>query len=359
MQSQTDSNSENGASTDRQSIQDYYGRVLSRSADLQTSACCASGGMLPHLAEIAGELAPEVVEKFYGCGSPIPPAIHGCTVLDLGCGTGRDVFLCSKLVGRAGRAVGIDMTAEQLDVAHRHVPWHAKRFGHEVPNTAFLHGYVEDLASVGIRDASVDVVISNCVINLSPDKKRVFSEVLRVLKPGGELLFSDVFADRRLDPALREDPVLVGECLAGAMYWEDFRRMMQGLGVPDVRVVSSNQISVGNGAISTKLGAARFRSVTVRAFKLPSLEDRCEDYGQVAIYRGGIEGSESRFRLDDHHEFEAGRPHLVCGNTAAMLAETRFAEHFGVVGNRNSHFGLFPCGAASAPREASGGGSCC
>lgn len=339
-------------------IQEYYGRVLTRSADLQTNACCTSGSMLPHLSEIARLIAPEVIEKFYGCGSPIPSAIDGCTVLDLGCGSGRDVFLCSKLVGESGRVIGVDMTEEQLEVARRHSEGQARTFGFARPNTSFLHGYIEDLGSLGIADDSVDVVISNCVINLSPQKERVFREIMRVLRPGAELFFSDVFADRRLDPILQQDPVLVGECLAGAMYWEDFRRLMDSQGVPDVRVLAASPITVGNPAIAERLGGARFQSVTVRAFKLASLEDRCEDFGQVAVYAGGIIGSPIRFRLDDHHEFEEGRPMLVCGNTAAMLQETRLGKYFRVTGDRTRHFGLFPCGPAVPPRATTGGGCC-
>ncbi len=346
---------------DQSAIQEYYGRVLERSADLQTNACCTAGSMPPHLAEIARKIAPEVVEKFYGCGSPIPPAISGKTVLDLGCGTGRDVFLCSALVGPTGKVIGVDMTEEQLAVARRHEQWHADKFGFSQPNTQFLHGMMEDLASLGLADESVDVVISNCVINLSPMKERVFSEILRVLRPGGEIYFSDVFVDRRLDPSLQQDPVLVGECLAGALYWEDFRRMMLRLGVPDIRTVAASPITVGNPEIVERLGSAKFTSVTVRAFKLATLEDKCEDFGQVAIYEGGIEGSPLEFHLDDHHCFELHRPMLVCGNSAAMVQDTRFGSYFRVIGDRSRHFGLFPCGPAPAAVSdtKAGGGSCC
>jgi SAM-dependent methyltransferase len=318
--------------------------------------------MPPHLAAIARQIAPEVVEKFYGCGSPIPPAIEGCTVLDLGCGTGRDVFLCAALVGPSGRVIGVDMTEEQLAVARRHEDWHSRQFGFSTPNTQFLQGTMEDLASLGLEDNSVDVVISNCVINLSPMKERVFAEILRVLRPGGELYFSDVFADRRLAPELQKDPVLVGECLAGALYWEDFRRILMRHGVPDVRVVSTSPITIGNPEIAQRLGTAQFSSVTVRAFKLDCLEDKCEDFGQVAIYQGGIDGSPLHFDLDDHHRFELHRPMLVCGNSAAMVQETRFGKYFSVLGDRSRHFGLFPCGPAPAPANASPGSvgaNCC
>ena len=112
----------------------------------------------------------EVLEKSYGCGTPIPPLLEGATVLDLGCGAGRDVFILSKLVGPAGHVIGVDMTREQLAVARRHL---------QARNVTLLEGYMEDLESLGIQNVSVDAVISNCVINLSPNKRRVFTEILK------------------------------------------------------------------------------------------------------------------------------------------------------------------------------------
>jgi SAM-dependent methyltransferase len=341
-------------------IQDYYGRVLGGSKDLKTDACCSSDRLAPHLQAILSEMDPEIIEKFYGCGSPIPDALEGCTVLDMGCGTGRDAFLCAHLVGERGQVIGLDMTDEQLAVANRHVEPESRRFGFGTPNIRFAKGYMEDLRAVGIDDASVDVVISNCVINLAPDKQRVFREIFRVLRPGGELYFSDIFADRRLPDAWRDDPVLLGECLAGAMYLEDFRRLLLGLGVPDVRVVTERRIDIDNAEIEAKVGGVEFHSVTFRAFKLESLEDRCEDYGQVATYLGTIPHRPHRLPLDDHHVFTAGKPMLVCGNTAAMIEETRLGRHFRIEGDRSRHFGLFPCGPERAnPAEGDSAGGCC
>lgn len=338
-------------------VQDYYGRVLARSQDLKTNACCSADALSPELRAILRELHPEVVERFYGCGSPFPPALEGRTVLDLGCGAGRDVYLLSKLVGPTGRVIGIDMTDEQLAVARRHVGYHARRFGHAKPNVRFVQGYIEDLAAAGIEDSSVDLVVSNCVVNLSPDKHRALSEVFRVLKPGGELYFSDVYADRRVPAALAQDPVLFGECLAGALYTEDFRRLMADLGCADFRVLARSPITLGNAEIEARIGMINFSSITVRAFKL-ALEDRCEDYGQVATYKGTIDGHPHAFVLDDHHRLETGRPMLVCGNTADMLSRTWYAPHFEVRGDKARHFGLFDCGPAPSV-AAVPGGACC
>ncbi len=324
-------------------VRDYYGKTLESNKDLKTSACCSVENIPADHRAILAQIAPEILEKFYGCGSPIPPAIEGCTVLDLGCGAGRDAYLLSALVGEKGRVIGVDMTEAQLEVARRHRESQATRFGFSQSNVDFHHGFIEDLAALGGADESVDVVVSNCVINLSAEKQKVFSEIFRVLKPGGELYFSDVFADRRLPAHWLDDHTLVGECLAGALYFEDFRRMMQTLGVVDFRETSRSRITIENEEIAEKVGNVVFDSITVRAFKLASLEDRCEDYGQVAYYLGSLRGHPHTFALDDHHVFETGKPMLVCGNTAAMISETRFAPHFRLVGDRSVHFGLFPC----------------
>jgi SAM-dependent methyltransferase len=252
--------------------------------------------------------------------------------------------------------IGVDMTPEQLEVAVRHRDWHAERFG--FANVEFLHGHIENLHTVGIADNSIDVVVSNCVINLSPEKPLVLAEIFRVLKPGGELYFSDVFADRRIPIELRQDPVLLGECLGGALYWEDFRRILQDLGCPDVRKVKQNPISIDDPDVFAKIGMVKFDSVTVRAFKIP-LEDRCEDFGQVAVYLGTIDQHPHSFDLDDHHHFETGRPLRVCGNTADMVAGSRYGDHFQVLGDKSRHFGLFDCSPGPGSESAKADSACC
>ena len=345
-----------GAAGEQQSaVRSYYGETLQSSRDLRTTACCSIDAMPEHLRAILAQLHPEVRDRFYGCGSPLPPALNGMTVLDLGCGSGRDAYLLSPLVGERGHVIGVDMTAQQLEVAERHRDFHAQAFGHARSNVTFHLGDLADLAALGIADASVDVVVSNCVLNLVPDKRRAFAEILRVLKPGGELYFSDVYSDRRLPRALLADPVLLGECLAGALYVEDFRRLLGGLGVADARVCARSPIALTDAAIEQKIGFAQFESITWRAFKLP-LEDRCEDYGQVATYLGTLPAHPHRFALDDHHLFESGKPLRVCGNSADMLAGSRYAAHFRIDGDKRRHFGLFDC-APAAPAGAPA--SCC
>lgn len=343
-----------------ESVKDYYGRVLAKKSDLRTTACCTSGSFPSYLSPAASKLHPEVVERCYGCGVPIPEAVSGCTALDLGCGAGRDAFLLSSLVGAEGRVIGVDMTDEQLAVAERHIDYHREQFLLERSNVEFRKGYIEDLEAAGLGEESVDLVVSNCVFNLSPAKERLFQEIFRVLKPGGELYFSDVFCDRRLPASLVEDQVLLGECLAGALYTEDFRRILLKCGIADYRILKSDPIAVTDRSIREKLGGAQFSSITVRCFKL-SLEDRCEDYGQAVSYRGTIPECPIAFRLDDHHLFEKDRVVPVCENTRAMLLDTRYGGHFELYGKGEVHYGLFSCELGETLEvEGSGvSGGCC
>jgi SAM-dependent methyltransferase len=345
-----------------QFVKDYYGKALNGKADLKTSTCeCNDDTLLPYIRAIEKNIDDEILTRVYGCGSPIPPAIERCVVLDLGCGAGRDVYVISRLVGPRGSVIGVDMTYEQIEIAQRHLDAQMKRFGYERPNVEFKKGFIEDLKEIGVKDNSVDVVISNCVINLSEDKRAVFSEIFRILRPGGEVYFSDVFSGRRVPEHLKDDPLLHGECLGGAMYIEDFRRLLREIGYPDYRTVASKKIAIDNPGIEANVGMVDFYSLTIRAFKLEGLEDICEDYGQVAEYLGTIPNYPHAFELDDHHRFIAGKPALVCGNTASMLQETRFAEHFKVTGDRSVHYGPFDCTPADTKREGenTGSGTCC
>lgn len=326
-------------------VKEYYGKQLQGKDDLKTGSCCAIDSPPAEIRRILPLIADEIHNRFYGCGSPLPPLLDGMTVLDLGCGTGRDVYLASKLVGESGTAIGVDMTDEQIRIALKYQEEQRERFGYKVSNVKFIQGYIEDLATLGIENGSVDVVISNCVINLSPAKDQVFQEIYRVLKPGGELYFSDIFVDRRIPEVLAADPVLRGECLSGAMYVEDFRRLMAKTGWADFRYTSVRELAFDNEEIEKILGFATFSSRTVRAFKLSDLEDICEDYGQVAYYNGSIPGHPHFFDLDNHHRLFNNKPMLVCGNTASMLSHTRYKKAFKVVGDRTTHFGAFDCSA--------------
>ncbi|MBI2788331.1 MAG: methyltransferase domain-containing protein [Elusimicrobia bacterium] len=340
-------------------VRDYYGKTLKSGADLKTDACCSPSALPRPVREALTKVHDEVTARYYGCGLTIPGELSGLSVLDLGSGSGRDCYILSQLVGAKGRVTGVDMTDEPLEVAERHRAHHAEAFGYG--NVEFLKGDISRLDALGLADASYDLIVSNCVINLARDKASVLREARRVLKEGGELYFSDVYADRRVPEELRNDPVLYGECLGGALYWNDFLALARRAGFADPRLVESRPLALDAGPIRERAGHIGFYSATYRLFKLEGLEPACEDYGQAVRYKGTIADAPREFRLDGHHRFEAGRIMTVCGNTSLMLERSRFSRHFDFLGDRTTHFGIFPgCGTslpfAAEPRN---DGACC
>jgi SAM-dependent methyltransferase len=345
----------------RNDVQDYYGKQLQSSEDLQTNACCDQEPP-EHLKPLLAQLHDEVITRYYGCGLVAPEQLDGMRILDLGSGSGRDVYLLSALVGEAGEVVGVDMTDEQLEVARRHQDYHREQFGYATSNVRFLKGYIEELDQLDLKDGYFDIIISNCVINLSTDKAKVLQDVKRLLKPGGEFYFSDVYADRRVPAALVNDPVLYGECLSGALYWNDFLNLGKRSGFADPRLVESRRLTIENPAIEKKLGNIRFYSATYRLFNIEGLEPACEDYGQAVIYKGTMENCPHAFLLDDHHIIETGKVFPVCGNTWLMLEKSRFPEHFEFIGNFKTHYGIFEGCGLNVPfedNEEGGAASCC
>ncbi len=346
-----------------ETVKDYYGSTLAGSADLKTDACCTVDAMPAYLKPILAKIHPEVSGKYYGCGLVAPELLEGLTVLDLGSGTGQDCFVLSYLVGESGSVIGVDMTDQQLAVAERHIDYHREAFGYRQPNVRFVKGYIEKLDELGLAPNSVDVIVSNCVINLSPDKRAVLEQAHRLLKPGGEMYFSDVYADRRVPDELSNDPVLYGECLAGALYWNDFLNLARSAGFADPRLVTDRPLAIKNPEVVEKIGPVAFYSATYRLFKLDDLEPACEDYGQAVIYRGTVPHSPHAFVLDAHHVIEAGKVFPVCGNTWRMLSDSRFREHFEFIGDFSTHYGIFPgCGMEVPFGVGAGsgaGGGCC
>ncbi len=346
-------------------VKEYYGNVLQHSEDLKTNACCTSSSLPRHIKQALSKVHDDVLSKYYGCGLIAPDLLEGMHILDLGCGSGRDCYVLSQWVGEHGRVVGVDMTEAQLNVALEHEQYHADKFGYSNKNTEFKLGYIEKLDELDLADNSFDIIVSNCVINLSPDKEAVLRGAYRLLKPGGELYFSDVYSNKRVPSNLVNDPVLYGECLSGALYWNDFENLAKKAGFLDPRLVEDDIISIENEAVEAKIGHIEFYSATYRLFKLENLEPSCEDYGQAVIYKGGIEHAENGFILDKHHFIQKGKVFPVCGNTWRMLNETRFKPYFEFIGSWETHYGIFDGCGTSIPFEAaimindSAGGACC
>ncbi len=216
-----------------------------------TGICCEDeasfGSVLYSAAELA-EVPDAAALASLGCGNPITVAElrEGETVLDLGSGGGIDVILSARRVGPAGKAYGLDMTDEMLELARKN----AAEAG--VANVEFLKGYIED---VPLPDGSVDVVISNCVINLSTEKPRVFDEMARVLKRGGRIGITDIVAANDLTPDQRAERGSYVGCIAGALSFEEYERELARAGLVDVSVTPTH--AVADGMFSTIVRAVK------------------------------------------------------------------------------------------------------
>jgi arsenite methyltransferase len=229
----------------RETVRERYAAAARAAAAESSSSCCGVsttdaggaevfGGAL-YTGEEAGEAPEAALNASLGCGVPTAVAdLHeGETVLDLGSGAGADVLISARRVGSTGRAIGLDMTDEMLELARAN----AARAG--VENVEFVRGHIEEIP---LADASVDVVISNCVINLSGDKPRVLREAARVLKPGGRFAVSDVIADPDMDEATKADMAQWTGCIAGALTREEFRTALDHAGLVDVEIRETHRV---------------------------------------------------------------------------------------------------------------------
>jgi arsenite methyltransferase len=221
--------------------------VAAGAARQAEEACCGTTGQSNHWgdvlydAESSQGATESAVAASLGCGVPTAVAdLHeGETVLDLGSGAGADVLITARRVGPTGRAIGLDMTDEMLELARRN----AAEAG--ASNVEFLKGYIEELP---LPDDSVDVVISNCVINLSADKPQVIREVARVLRPGGRFAVSDVIADPDMDAATRKDMQQWTGCIAGALTRVEFAVALHNAGLDDVEITETHRVHEHAGA---------------------------------------------------------------------------------------------------------------
>jgi SAM-dependent methyltransferase len=231
----------------RENVRERYAAAARAAAERDGEGCCGSAlscspadaggvfGSTLYKQAAAGEVPESALSASLGCGVPTAVADlhHGETVLDLGSGAGADVLISARRVGPAGRAIGLDMTDEMLELARAN----AAEAG--VENVEFLKGYLEELP---IPDASVDVVISNCVINLSGDKPRVIREAARVLRPGGRFAVSDVIADPDMDEVTRADMAAWTGCVAGALTEAEFRAMLQDAGLEQIEIHETHRV---------------------------------------------------------------------------------------------------------------------
>ncbi len=279
----------------------------------------------------------EILGISYGCGSPVSEAgiKAGDTVLDLGSGVGIDCFIASRAVGSTGSVIGVDMTGEMLKRAVDAKESVGEELGFS--NVDFRKGFLEE---VPVDDETVDVVLSNCVINLSGDKEKVFGEIYRVLKDRGSFTIADIVAERDVPKEMQEDKVLWGECISGALKEEDFIRLARGAGFYGINVTSRYLYREVNGL--------RFDSITISGYKYVK-NPECDFVGQYAIYNGPM----TSVRDDDGHDYPAGKPVEVCTDTAEKLSSHPYSGSFTVVGGNGASTGC------CAPEEDDGGSGCC
>jgi len=238
-------------------VKKRYGKIAKSGA-----SCCPSSESLVEQARLVGyseediKNAPEESNMGLGCGNPVALAglKEGETVLDLGSGGGIDAFLASKNVGPKGRVIGVDMTKKMIEKARQT----AEKYGYH--NVEFRLGEIEDLP---VEDNSVDVIISNCVINLSPDKKKVFKEAYRVLKPKGRMFISDLVTEGELPSVIRKNLDAWATCIAGAMDKKEYLRTIEEAGFRKVKIVSESSYELD---VSEKL-KGKITSIKASAYK--------------------------------------------------------------------------------------------
>lgn len=323
--------SEEVADRSRAEVREFYGQAAEQP---QPELCCPVRPDAEDLAHIPAE----VVERFYGCGSPVSAAAPqpGETLVDLGSGAGIDCFIAARRVGQTGRVVGVDMTDQMLAVAREYQPRVVEALGYD--NVAFERGLLE---RIPLTDGTADIVTSNCVINLSPDKPAVFREIWRVLKDHGRAVVADIVADTEVPPAMRADGQLWGECISGALSEEAFLEGLERAGFYGVTILKKT--------FWREVEGTRFFSVTVRGFKFEK-QAGCRYAGQWATYLGPMKATVD----EEGHFFPRGVPVEVCTDTAAKLGAAPYAGSFAVTEGRRSRADIAADDPSCGP-----GGACC
>jgi ubiquinone/menaquinone biosynthesis C-methylase UbiE len=218
-------------------VKDFYGRRAQQSQDCCGGATnCGCGS--PYPAQLTDDLPQDITNFTLGCGDPITVANlqPGETVVDLGSGGGLDCFLAAQRVGPSGRVIGVDMTAEMLAKARAN----AERL--QMRNVEFREGYIEHLP---VEDAEADAIISNCVINLSPDKPQVFRDMFRALRPGGRVAVSDIVTNGELPGVVRASMEAWGACIAGALDVNEYAAGLRAAGFVDVKIEPKGNLGAG------------------------------------------------------------------------------------------------------------------
>jgi SAM-dependent methyltransferase len=282
----------------RKSVEEFYKAAV---VDPREDLCCPV--KTPEEHEMVSHIPEDILSISYGCGSPALNAdiSEGKTVVDLGSGGGIDCFIAARIVGAKGSVIGVDMTEEMLGKAKTAKEKVASNLGYDV--VEFRHGYLEKLP---LDDLSTDIVISNCVINLSPDKPKVFAEIYRALKDRGHFSISDVVSHGDVPKNMQEDTELWGECISGALKEEEFISMCVDAGFYGVHVTSRTPYRDVDGL--------KFSSIVIHGYKFQASKD-CDYQGHYAIYNGPL----ASVKDCDGHEFAAGMAVEVCIDTREKL----------------------------------------
>ncbi len=229
----------------KKTVQNRYARIANQKTSCcgSTEVCCGSSPSPADISKTVGyteeqiQSVPENANLGLGCGNPTALASlkKGEVVLDLGSGAGFDCFLAANKVGKKGKVIGVDMTPEMIKTAKEN----AKKNGYT--NVEFRHGDIEDLP---VNENSVDVIISNCVINLSPDKKRVFQEAFRVLKPGGRIIVSDIVLLKELPDFIKDSVEAYVSCISGASLKNEYLKFIKDAGFKEVTVTDETSFPI-------------------------------------------------------------------------------------------------------------------